>query len=378
MNIKFEELFDQKMEQEYFSPGRINLIGEHIDYNGGTVFPMSINLGTYGYLNMRNDSKIRLYSLNFEEVGIIEANIDEIAYDERYNWGNYVLGVIDVFQKAGYKITNGFNLLVNGTIPNGSGLSSSASLEVLIGRILIDNFKLDINDVDLALYAQKAENKFMGVNCGIMDQFIIANGTDKGALSINTDSLDYNVVEFDLKDNIIVVLNSNKKRGLVDSEYNQRRQSCENVLKISKEKYDVNNLCDLSVQQLDTLVLDKEDYNRALHAITEQDRVIKSINSLTSGNINDFGSILYEGHSSLKDLFEVSCKELDFIVDSCKELGFIGARMTGAGFGGCCIALINKNETDKLEVLKEQYEKEFELELEYYLVYANDKTKKIN
>ncbi len=378
MNEKFMEIFGVEHEQEYFSPGRINLIGEHIDYNGGMVFPMAINLGTYGHLRMRDDKLVRLYSLNFEEIGIIEFDIESIKFDEKYNWANYVQGVIDVFIKDGHNIEHGFDLLVNGTIPNGSGLSSSASLEVLIGKILIDNNNLDVDGTKLALLAQKAENEFIGVNCGIMDQFIIANGTHEGALSINTDTLEYATVRFDLGDNVIVVLNSNKKRGLVDSAYNARRTSCENAAKIANDKYGTEYLCQLTIEQLDSLELGEEDYKRARHAVEEQQRVELSMQQLADGQIAEFGQTLYAGHESLKTLFEVSCAELDFIVDGCKELGAVGARMTGAGFGGCCIAVMDKDEVNKLDELVSAYKAEFGLELEYYTVVANDKTGRVN
>lgn len=378
MKDKFLEVFGSDYKQEYFSPGRINLIGEHIDYNGGMVFPMAINMGTHGFVRMREDKKVRLYSLNFEDIGIIEFDIDTIKYDEKYNWANYVQGVIDVFLKAGHPIEYGFDLLVNGTIPNGSGLSSSASLEVLIGKILIDNNNLDVDGTTLALLAQKAENEFVGVNCGIMDQFIIANGTHEGALCINTDTLEFATVHFDLGENVIVVLNSNKKRGLVDSAYNARRTSCENALAIAKKHFDVKTLCELSLEQLDNLALSEEDYMRARHAIEEQGRVELSMQQLADGDITGFGQTLYAGHESLKTLFEVSCAELDFIVDGCRKLGAVGARMTGAGFGGCCIAIIAKNQVSTLEQLVLEYNCKFGINLEYYTVIANDKTQRVN
>lgn len=377
MKKKFLEIYGVNWEQEYFSPGRINLIGEHIDYNGGTVLPMAINLGTHGVLRKRDDKHVRVYSLNFEEVGVIEFDIDSICYDEKYNWANYVQGVINTFKKAGYKIDFGFDLMINGTIPNGSGLSSSASLEVLIGKILIDNNNIEVDEKELALLAQKAENEFIGVNCGIMDQFIIANGTHEGALSINTDTLEYTTVQFNLGENVIVVLNSNKKRGLVDSSYNKRRMSCDKVAKVAYSKYGVKYLCNLTLEQLDSLHLEAEDYKRAKHAVEEQGRVELAMQQLSSGDVKGFGQTLYEGHESLKTLFEVSCDELDFIVSGCHELGVVGARMTGAGFGGCCIAVVHKDEIYKLDTLVTEYKKKFGLDLEYYAVVANDKAKRV-
>ncbi len=377
MKEKFNQIFDADIEQEYFSPGRINLIGEHIDYNGGNVFPMTINLGTYGYLRLRNDKRIRLYSMNFENIGIIEFDMNNIEFNEQLNWANYVQGVVDVFQKCGYEIKNGFDLLINGTIPNSSGLSSSASLEVLIGKILIDNNDLNVTDVELALLAQKAENEFIGVNCGIMDQFVIANGSNKGALTLNTNTLQFEIVEFDLKDNVIVVLNSKKKRGLVDSAYNARRESCERVLESAKKSFEVDCICNMTEEELLRLEISKEDYMRALHAIKEQERVELSKQKLAENDIVAFGQILYDGHQSLKELFEVSCDELDFIVDGCQKLGAVGARMTGAGFGGCCIAIMNKDNLSLLDNLAEDYYQKFKINLEYYPIVADNKTMRI-
>ncbi len=378
MKNEFKKIFNSEHEQEFFSPGRINLIGEHIDYNGGLVLPMAIDMGTYGLIKLREDNIIRAYSMNFPQVGIIEFDINNIQNDPQDDWVNYIKGVVDVFIKEGHEIKGGFDILVNGTIPNGSGLSSSASLEVLIGRILIDNNDLDVNDTKLALYAQKAENEFIGVNCGIMDQFIIANGTEAGALKINTDTLEYSVVEFDLKDNVIVILNSNKKRGLVDSAYNERRQSCDNVFAIASHRCNVKTLCELTIEQLNTLPLKKEDYNRAKHAIEENIRVQKTVELLQAGKLNEFGAVLDEGHASLRDLFEVSCAELDFITAGAKSVGAIGARMTGAGFGGCCIALMPRNKVNNLREVVKAYRQAFDLELEYYVVVTSDKTKRIN
>lgn len=374
----FENVFGVEYNEEYFSPGRVNLIGEHIDYNGGLVLPMAINFGTHGYLKMRSDKKVRLYSMNFEEIGVIEFDIDNIVYDEKDDWANYVKGVFAVFLEEGYEIEHGFDLLVNGTIPNGSGLSSSASLEVLIGKIIIDSNNLDVDGTKLALLAQKAENEFIGVNCGIMDQFIIANGTSEGALLINCDTLEYATARVKLGNHKIVVLNSKKKRGLVDSAYNARRTSCENAYAVAKEKLGVSNLCEVTIEQLDGLGLGEEDYKRARHAILENLRVEESVQLLAEGQIIEFGNVLYEGHESLRDLFEVSCDELDYIVDLCQANGATGARMTGAGFGGCCVAVIEEDKLDLLEVVKSKYDERFGLGLEYYVVDANDKTKKVN
>ncbi len=378
MNKQFKALFDCDIQQTYFSPGRVNLIGEHIDYNGGMVLPMAISIGTYGYVRMRNDEKVRVYSQNFPETGMIEFSVNQLIKQEKDGWANYVKAVIKTIKELGFEIKTGFDLLINGTIPNSSGLSSSASLEVLIGRILIDNFQLDITDVELALLTQKAENEFIGVNCGIMDQFIIANGTSEGALLIDTASLNSAIVRFDLGAYNLVILNSNKKRGLVESAYNERRQSCEMALKKAQTKYPVNNLCELTMEQLNNLGLNELDYRRVHHVITESIRVDQSIEQLSKGKIKAFGQTLYAGHNSLRDDYEVSCPELDFLVEQCQENDAIGARMTGAGFGGCVIALMDQASVDNLAELQTMYEEKFGLKLEVILAKVSGKTQRIN
>lgn len=377
MQTKFQQIFESDYQFEYFSPGRVNIIGEHIDYNGGLVLPMAINFGTYGYLKLRSDKTVRLYSENFPEIGIISFDIDILENNPQDDWANYVKAVIYVFKQAGYQIPTGFDLYVNGTIPNGSGLSSSASLEVLVGQILIDNFNFDIDGTQLALLAQKAENDFIGVNCGIMDQFIIANGSERGALLINCDSLEYSVVEFDLKEYQIVVLNSNKKRGLVDSEYNERRQSCERVLAIAQSQFAINELCELELEQLNQLELSPQLFKRAKHAVSENLRVKAAVEALSTGDVQAAGLLLQASHQSLRNDFEVSCEQLDFIVDSLHRHGAIGARMTGAGFGGCVVAIVNQETVDKIAEIATDYYQKFNLNLEHYIVQANNKVGKI-
>lgn len=377
MENKFTAIFGDKYQLEYFSPGRVNIIGEHIDYNGGLVLPMAIDIGTHGYVSFNDNHIVRVYSENFPDIGIIEFTLTELKNVAADNWANYVKGVIDTFQKAGHQIQNGFNLYVNGTIPNGSGLSSSASLEVLVGQILIDNNNLKVSGTELALLTQKAENQFIGVNCGIMDQFIIANASQEGALLINCDSLEYETVKFDLGSNKIVVLNSNKKRGLVDSEYNQRRLGCEQVLAIAKQKYPINQLCELSYQQFEDLALTDNLYKLTKHVVTENIRVKETVLALEGGDVALAGQLLSQSHASLRDDFEVSCEELDYIVEQVMLSGALGARMTGAGFGGCVVAIINQDAIDKLQEVATKYHQKFGLKLEFYVVNSNDKVKQI-
>ena len=370
---EFKKKFDDDFQYEYFSPGRVNLIGEHIDYNGGNVLPMAIDYGTYGYIKMRDDKIIRAYSKNFDEVGIIKFSLNDLVYEKEHDWVNYIKGVCDVFQKTGYEINNGFDILINGTIPNSSGLSSSASLEVLIGRILIDTNKLNIQDEKLAVLCQRAENEFIGVNCGIMDQFIIACAKENTAMLLNTSTLGYECVNLDFGEYELIVLNSKKKRGLVDSAYNQRRTNCELALEKAKKIYQINDLCELTMDEIKNIDLTEIEKKRVQHVVSEQQRVNESVNLLKSGNIIEFAKLLTKSHISLKDDFEVSCDEVDFLVEKIIEHGAIGARMTGAGFGGCAIALIDKDKINELEEIKKLYKNKFDLDMEYYEVKATGK-----
>ncbi len=374
---QFNDIFDFNYESTYFSPGRVNLIGEHIDYNGGKVLPMAIDYGTYGYVRMRDDKVVRVYSNNFVEFGKIEFNLDDLKYSKEDDWANYVKGVFKILIDLGYKIDRGFDLLVEGTIPNGSGLSSSASLEVLICVILNEKFNLNIDDVKIATLSQKVENEFIGVNCGIMDQFIIATAKKEMASLIDTDKLTYEFINADFKNYKLVIINSKKRRGLVDSAYNERRESCNNVLNKAKSKFEIETLCQLTNEMMQQLDLTKEEEKRALHVISESKRVNDSVELLKNGEIEKFGEQLNSSHDSLRDLFEVSCDELDYIVELCRENNAIGSRMTGAGFGGCAIALFDNTKLDVLEPIKEKYKEKFNLELEYYIVNSNDKAGRI-
>lgn len=356
--------------KKYFSPGRVNLIGEHIDYNGGNVFPIAINIGTYGDVKLRDDHIIRLFSKNFVEDGYIELDLNKTLIKQN-NWSDYVAGVITILKKHGYLLKQGFDLEVFGNIPNSSGLSSSASLEVLIIYILNELNNLNITRKDMAVYSMEAENDFVGVNCGIMDQFIIANGVKNKALKLDCSTLDYELVNCDFKEYQLLVLNSKVKRGLVDSFYNQRRSECEQGLEIAKKYYDINNLCELNLNKFNTFKdeLEENVYKRVKHAISEQDRVNKSVDALNNNDLILFGKLMNESHQSLKDDFMVSCLELDYLVDKALEYNAIGARMTGAGFGGCAICLISKNDVQSFKkMMIDSYQKDMNLTLEIYEV----------
>lgn len=356
----FKEAFKEDAQSIYFSPGRVNLIGEHTDYNGGMVFPCAITIGTYGIVSKRSDSKMCFYSNNFKDKGIITVDLNDLHYDKEDDWANYAKGVTHFIKQAGYEIPGGLNILVEGNIPNSSGLSSSASLEVLIGTILKGEFNLEIDMVEIVKIAQKAENEFIGVNCGIMDQFIIGMGKKDCATALDTSNLHFTYAPVILQNERIVIMNTNKPRGLVDSKYNERRAECEHALEQLQAKLNIKSLCELTPEQFEEnkeLITDPVERKRAKHAIYENDRVKKAIPALKANDIKTFGIYMNDSHISLRDDYEVTGIELDTLVSSAwKQKGVLGARMTGAGFGGCAIAIV---EEDKIDDFTKNVEKEY-------------------
>ncbi|WP_276929173.1 galactokinase, partial [Herbinix luporum] len=296
----FEKIFGTEGEyRAYFAPGRVNLIGEHIDYNGGHVFPCALTIGTYGVARKRKDKILRFYSMNFKEKGIIESSIDNLVYKKEDDWTNYPKGVIWALQKKGYKIDKGMDILIYGNIPNASGLSSSASLEVLTGFILMKLFNLDISFTDLALYSQYAENKFVGVNCGIMDQFAIAMGKKDHGIFLNTSNLSYEYAPLILADAKIVIMNTNKRRGLGDSKYNQRRRECEQALSDLQKVVPVKELGDLTEEEFEdykSAIKNPIHVKRAKHAVYENQRTIKAVKALKNKDIALFGHLMNDSH----------------------------------------------------------------------------------
>lgn len=346
--LKFAEVFGPQETTQYFSPGRINLIGEHTDYNGGYVFPASITYGTYGVARRREDDRVLVYSTNFEELGVISFTLNELDYDKNANWANYVKGVILTLKEAGHKIDCGFELVVEGTIPNGAGLSSSASLELLVGVVLEDLFNLDVMRLELVKMGKKVENEFIGVNSGIMDQFAIGFGEKDKAILLDTNTLEYEMIPVGLDDYAIVIMNTNKRRELADSKYNERRAECEEALAYLQTKLEINALGELSETEFDAnqnLIKDEILIKRAKHAVYENERTKKAKAALTAGDLEEFGKLLNASHTSLRDDYEVTGLELDTLVSTAqKQEGVLGARMTGAGFGGCAIALVKESE----------------------------------
>ena len=368
--------------RKFFSPGRVNLIGEHTDYNGGNVFPCALNFGTYGAVSLRKDTKCRMYSYNFKEKGIIEFDINDIKFEKEHDWVNYSKGVINTMDNHGFKINNGFDLYVYGNIPNGAGLSSSASLELLTGVIVNELYNLDIDRISLVKYSQEAENKFVGVNCGIMDQFAIGMGKENNAILLDCQSLEYTYCNLDLQDCSIIISNTNKRRGLADSKYNERRQECEEALSILKGKLNINSLGDLSIEEFEMnkdILKNEIIQKRAKHAVYENQRTLKAKDALANNDLELFGKLMIESHKSLREDYEVTGLELDTLVDLANnQKGTLGSRMTGAGFGGCTVSLV-KNEAidDFIKNVGQEYKNIIGYDASFYIAKTGDGTREI-
>ena len=379
---KFKNLFGYEAESKFFAPGRVNLIGEHTDYNGGHVFPCAIHKGTYALVKKRDDKKFRMYSENFENLGIIEFLLDNLVNEKKHKWVNYPKGVVKMFIEAGYKIDSGFDVLFYGNIPNGSGLSSSASIEIVTSIILKDLYNLDIDMVEMVKLSQKAENQFIGVNSGIMDQFAVGMGKKDNAILLDCNTLKYSYAPVILKDGVLVIGNTNKKRGLADSKYNERRAECEEALKDLQKELDIQSLGELSVEEFnksEKLIKNEINRKRAKHAIYENQRTIKAQKELMEGNLEEFGRLMNESHVSLRDDYEVTGIELDTMVEiAWNQEGVIGSRMTGAGFGGCTISIVKKNAVDKfIANVGKKYKERVGLNADFYVVNISDGAKKL-
>lgn len=342
---KFGEVFGStEGAAVYFAPGRVNLIGEHTDYNGGHVFPCALTIGTYGVARVRKDNMLQFYSMNFEQLGVIGSSLEDLKPEKEADWTNYPKGVMWAFGERGFEIPQGMDILLNGNIPNGSGLSSSASVEVLTGAILRDFFGFQVSNQDLALIGQFSENKFNGVNCGIMDQFAIAMGKKEHAIFLDTADLSYAYVPVKLQNAKIVITCSNKKRGLGDSKYNERRSECETALAELQKVVDIKSLGELSEEQFEEYkyaIKDETRVRRAKHAVYENQRTLKAVKALEANDIAQFGQLMNASHVSLRDDYEVTGIELDTLVEEAWKVdGVIGSRMTGAGFGGCTVSIV--------------------------------------
>lgn len=378
---KFGETFrDFDLENgTYAAPGRVNLIGEHTDYNDGFVMPMAIEKEVTMLAQLRPDKKVKAYSLDYDQ--IVEFDLDNLKYDEEHIWANYIMGVIDEIQKLGEKL-QGFNLMFTGNVPQGSGLSSSAALEVVTAMTICDLHKIKIDGVEMALLAQRAENNFVGVQCGIMDQYISRLGKKDHALLIDCRTNDYELVPFENDDYQIVICNSKVERGLVDSEYNQRRRECNQAVEFfaEKESAEITALRDVDLKTVEKYKdqLAENVYKRAHHVVSENARVLESQKALEADEMKKFGDLMYASHKSLSEDYEVSCKELDILVNLAAEEGVEGARMTGAGFGGCTVNLVKKDKVDQfVENIKEKYKDETGIDAEVYVSNPGDGARKL-
>ncbi|QPC45542.1 galactokinase [Mangrovibacillus cuniculi] len=364
----------------FFAPGRVNLIGEHIDYNGGNVLPCALEIGTYVVAKKRDDQRIRFYSENFADLGVVEVDLKDLSYDEKHDWANYPKGVFAAIKEE-YELPNGVDLYYVGNIPNGAGLSSSASIELATAVMVKELFTLPYETLDLVKLSQAVENRYIGVNCGIMDQFAVGFGKAEHAILLNCQTLEYQYVPFSLGEYKIVIANTNKRRGLADSAYNERRATCEAALAKIQGTIDVKELAHLTEDQLPTVLplLTEEEQQRVRHVVTENARTLKAMDALTAGDMEQFGQLMKESHLSLRDDYEVSCKELDTLVEAAWEQnGTLGARMTGAGFGGCTVNIVRSADTDKfIEEVGATYKQQIGYEADFYVISVGEGAREI-
>lgn len=382
---KFAELYgDDNDARFYFSPGRVNLIGEHTDYNGGHVFPCALTIGTYGIARPRTDRLLHFYSMNLDHFGVVEVSLDDLSYQAAYNWANYPLGMVWAFAEKGYVLEHGLDMLIWGNIPNGSGLSSSASLEVLTGVVLRDLYGFDaLGMTDLALYGQYSENNFNGCNCGIMDQFAVANGKKDNAIFLDTADLSFEYAPVVLTDSKIIITNSKVKHSLVDSEYNTRRSECADALKALQTVLDIKGLGDLDMETFEkhkSVIGDEVKEHRAKHAVAENQRTIEAVAALGAGDIERFGQLMNQSHVSLRDDYEVSCEEIDILVDLAWKIpGVLGSRITGGGFGGCTVSIVKNDSIDAfIETVGKAYLEKVGHEAEFYTVEIGDGARRLS
>ena len=374
---RFDVLFGQENMKAFFSPGRINLIGEHTDYNGGNVFPCAITLGTYGLASKREDKLINFYSENFPELGVITIDLDNLEYDPADKWTNYPKGMLKFLKESGYLIDQGLNILYYGNIPNGAGLSSSASIELLTGFIVQTLFNLDIDRLELIKIGQRVENEFIGVNSGIMDQFAVGKGEKDAAILLDCNTLEYELIPVVLEDHSIVIMNTKKRRELADSKYNERRSECEQALEELQKELSISSLGELdehTFSEHQSILSNENILKRARHAVSENQRTLKAASALKAGKLTEFGKLMNESHISLKDDYEVTGPELDAIVQAAWEQpGVLGARMTGAGFGGCAIAIVENSTIDAfIDQVGKQYQEKIGYPGEFYIAQISD------
>ena len=344
MQEVFREKFGATQTHAYFSPGRVNLIGEHTDYNGGHVFPCAISLGTYALAAPRADGISRLYSMNLPEQGVVQFPMHGAVKSDAYGWANYPIGVVRVMEDAGHRAAHGFDIVLYGTLPNGAGLSSSASIEVLMAVILNDELNLGIDMVELVKFSQKAENEFVGMNCGIMDQFAVGMGKKDCAILLDCNTLSYRYSKLALDGCSIVITNTNKTHSLVTSAYNERRAQCESALKALKKVKPIKALGELTNAEFDAIasaISDPVERRRARHAVYENNRTLEAVKALEANDVKRFGELMNASHVSLRDDYEVTGPELDTLAElAWQQDGVLGSRMTGGEFAGCTVSIV--------------------------------------
>ena len=344
MQEVFREKFGAAQTHAYFSPGRVNLIGEHTDYNGGHVFPCAISLGTYALAAPRADGISRLYSMNLPEQGVVQFPMHGAVKSDAYGWANYPIGVVRVMEDAGHRAAHGFDIVLYGTLPNGAGLSSSASIEVLMAVILNDELNLGIDMVELVKFSQKAENEFVGMNCGIMDQFAVGMGKKDCAILLDCNTLSYRYSKLALDGCSIVITNTNKTHSLVTSAYNERRAQCESALKALQKVKPIKALGELTNAEFDAIasaIPDPVERRRARHAVYENNRTLEAVKALEANDVERFGELMNASHVSLRDDYEVTGPELDTLAElAWQQDGVLGSRMTGGGFAGCTVSIV--------------------------------------
>ena len=370
----FADVFGEAEDlRAYFAPGRVNLIGEHTDYNGGHVFPCALSYGTYAAASKRNDRRLRFYSVNFRDSGIVESSIDDFRPLEDKSWTAYPKGVMWAFEGRGLRMDCGLDVVIGGDIPAGAGLSSSAALEVLTGVMLRDMYGFDISNQDIALLGQKAENDYCGLNCGIMDQFASAMGKRDHAIFLDTSDLAFKYVPFVLEDEVLIITNTNKKHSLTESAYNDRRRECGEALADLQKEMDAEALCRLSPEEFEShkdAIKDPVCRRRAKHAVYEDRRAVDGVKALEAGDLAEFGRLMNASHVSLRDDYEVSCRELDVLAETAWAVpGVLGSRMTGGGFGGCTVSIVKKESADEFRrIVGETYREKIGYDCTFYVV----------
>ena len=372
----FLEKFGYEAQDTYFAPGRVNIIGEHTDYNGGLVMPFCIDKGIYAAIKTRQDKLINIFSENFSIQGMIQVDLAELPEAMLNNYGDYLVGVIKVLFKHNYDLHQGLDIAISSTLPVGGGLSSSAALTVLLLKVFSDKLKLNLAQLEIVKLAKAVENNYLGVKCGIMDQFVIVFSKRDKALFLNTKTLDFELIPLNLKEYSFVLINSDTSRKLADSKYNQRQTETLQALKILQNFYDIEDLSEITPDFLDEALGKINDdvlKKRVRHVVTENERVKKVKDSLLKNHLHELGDILTEAHYSLKDDYEVSSPLIDDLVEIALKSGASGSRMIGGGFGGSTLNLVlNANLEGFIKEFQTIYQKRYEKPFIYSVVYAKD------